>query len=155
MKVHLWAFGSPSDLWVQEGEQLYVKRIQRYIPFEYKTILRSKSQQSNVVLAEEANWLLTQLEKTASTVILLDERGPQLTSRQFASKLETWRRDSPKRLIFLIGSAYGFREDLKNRIHEKLSLSRMTLPHQLCRLIFLEQLYRACTIWRGESYHHD
>lgn len=155
MKVHLWAFGSPSDLWVQEGEQLYANRIQRYMPFEYKTILRSKSSQKNIVLSEEANWLTSQIEKAPSKVILLDENGPQLTSRHFASKLETWRLEAPKRLIFLIGSAYGFQEDLKNRFHEKLSLSKLTLPHQLCRLVFLEQLYRACTILKGESYHHD
>lgn len=155
MKVHLWAFGSPSDSWVSEGENLYAKRIERYIPFEYKNILASKSSQARQVLVAEAKWLQVQVEKTPSKIILLDERGPQLTSVQFAKKLDQWRQGSHKKLIFVIGSSYGFDEGILKSSDEKLSLSSMTLPHQLCRLLFLEQIYRACTILRGESYHHD
>jgi 23S rRNA (pseudouridine1915-N3)-methyltransferase len=85
---------------------------------------------------------------------LLDETGPQLTSVQFASKLEAWRQGSHKRIVFVIGSAYGFDQQIYNRADATLGLSSMTLPHQICRLMFLEQIYRACTILRGESYHH-
>lgn len=154
MKVHLWGMGAPSDPWVSEGEAMYRKRIERYLPFEYKCIQPSKSNQQSVVLAEEAKWLLQQFDANASRVILLDEKGPQLTSTNFAKKLEAWRQGSHKRLVFVIGSAYGFDQKVYDRSDELLGISDMTLPHQLCRLMMLEQIYRACTILRGESYHH-
>lgn len=146
--------GASSDAWVTEGEDMYRKRIDRYLPFEYKCIQPSKSNQKNVVLAEEAKWLLQQFDANASRVILLDEKGPQLTSVNFAKKLDSWRQGSHKRLIFVIGSAYGFDQKVYDRSDELLGISDMTLPHQLCRLMMLEQIYRACTILRGESYHH-
>lgn len=146
--------GASSDAWVTEGEDMYRKRIDRYLPFEYKCIQPSKSNQKNVVLAEEAKWLLQQFDANASRVILLDEKGPQLTSVNFAKKLDSWRLGSHKRLIFVIGSAYGFDQKVYDRSDELLGISDMTLPHQLCRLMMLEQIYRACTILRGESYHH-
>lgn len=154
MKVHLWAMGAASDAWVSEGEEMYRKRIERYLPFEYKCIQASKSNQKNVVLAEEAKWLQQQFDSNASRVILLDEKGPQLTSVNFSKKLDAWRQGSHKRLIFVIGSAYGFDQKVYDRSDELLGISDMTLPHQLCRLMMLEQIYRACTILRGESYHH-
>jgi 23S rRNA (pseudouridine1915-N3)-methyltransferase len=154
MKVHLWALGAGSDAWVAQGESMYAKRIERYLPFEYKCIQASKSTQPNLVLAEEAKWLLTQFEGTPTKVILLDEKGPQFTSVAFSKKLEAWRQGSYKRLVFVIGSSYGFDQKVYDRADELLGLSAMTLPHQLCRLMMLEQVYRACTILRGESYHH-
>lgn len=154
MKVHLWAMGAPSDPWVQQGEDLYKKRIERYLPFEYKSIQASRSHQKSQVLQEEAKWLLQQLDQSPSKLILMDEKGPQLTSVQFASKLESWRQGSHKRLIFLIGSAYGFDTQVYDRADTLLAVSSMTLPHQLCRLVLLEQLYRACSILKGEPYHH-
>src|SRR5688572_26050443 len=155
MRVHLWAFGAPSDPWVSEGEKLYIKRIERYMPFEYKCQLITKSRNAEQVLAAEGKWLLQQIENTPSKIILLDEKGPQLTSVQFSKKLGQWREGSHKRVVFLIGSAYGFDHTVYKSAHEILGLSMMTMPHQLCRLLFLEQIYRACTILRGESYHHD
>lgn len=154
MKVHLWAMGAPSDKWVAEGESVFRKRIERYLPFEYKCFQPSKSNQRTQVMAEEASWLLQQFDSTATKVILLDEKGPQLTSVQFANRLEAWRQGSHKRVVFVIGSAYGFDQRITARADELLGLSLMTLPHQLCRLMVLEQIYRACTILRGESYHH-
>ena len=155
MKVYLWALGAGSDTWVAQGEALYTKRIERYLPFEFKCIQPSKSTQQNLVLAEEAKWLLNQIEGTPSKVILLDEKGPQFTSISFSKKLESWRQGSHKRLVFVIGSAYGFDQKIYDRADELMGLSAMTLPHQLCRLMMLEQVYRACTILRGESYHHS
>jgi 23S rRNA (pseudouridine1915-N3)-methyltransferase len=154
MKVHLWAMGAPSDKWVAEGETMYTKRISRYLPFEYKTFQPSKSNLANQVMNEEGIWLLQQFESIPSKVILLDERGKQHSSIQFANKLESWRQGSHKRVLFVIGSAYGFDGRITQRADELLCLSAMTLPHQLCRLMVLEQIYRACTILRGESYHH-
>ena len=156
MKVHLWAMGASSDAWVSEGENLYASRIIRYMPFEYKCVNPGKSSTDRLkVLTSESNWLRQQFETTPSKVIMLDEKGPQLTSMQFAKKIENWRQGSHKRLVFLIGSAYGYDDAVYKMADEMLSLSAMTLPHQVCRLVFLEQVYRACTILRGESYHHE
>jgi len=156
MKVHLWAMGASSDDWVSKGEQLYVKRIERYLPFEYKSIQPGKSNTNKLlVLTAEAKWLQQQFDKTPSRIILLDEKGPQWTSEQFALNLEKWRQGSYKRVVFLIGSSYGFDKSIYEMADEKIGLSKMTLPHQLCRLVFLEQIYRACTILKGESYHHE
>lgn len=156
MKVHLWAMGAASDGWVSEGEKIYIKRIERYLPFEYKCVLPSKGNtDKKKVLLTESKWLTQQFDATPSKIILLDEKGPQLSSEQFSRQLEKWRQGSHKRLVFLIGSAYGYDDSVYAMADEKLGLSAMTLPHQLCRLLFLEQIYRACTILRGESYHHE
>src|SRR5687768_4628273 len=154
MKVHLWAFGAPSDPWVAEGEKLYQKRIERYLPFEYKTQQVTKSKQQSDVLSAEAKWIRNQIESNPALVILLDEKGTSYDSIKFSKKLEQCRQGTHKRLIFLIGSAYGFDKSVYELSHESISLSSMTFPHQICRLMFLEQLYRACTILKGESYHH-
>jgi 23S rRNA (pseudouridine1915-N3)-methyltransferase len=148
--------GASSDDWVSKGEQLYVRRIERYLPFEYKCIqVASNSNNSKEVLSAEAKWLKKQFELIPSKIILLDETGPQLTSKKFAERLEQWRQGSHKRVVFLIGSAYGFDRSVHEIVNEKIGLSTMTLPHQICRIVFLEQIYRACTILRGESYHHE
>jgi 23S rRNA (pseudouridine1915-N3)-methyltransferase len=148
--------GAPSDPWVSEGEQLYVKRIEHYLPFDYTCIQPGKKLKNKIsVLEAEAKWLKQQFDQIPSKIILLDEKGPQLTSDHFAKKLEQWRQGSYKRVVFLIGSAYGFDKTVYGMADEKLGLSAMTLPHQICRIVFLEQIYRACTILRGESYHHD
>ena len=155
MKVHLWCMGANSDDWVIKGEKIYTKRLNRYLPFEYKCIQATKNKEQRKVLEDEGKWLKTQLETTPTKLILLDETGPQMTSVKFSEKLDAWRQGSHKRLIFLIGSAYGFDKEVYAQADELLGLSTMTLPHQLCRLMMLEQLYRACTILRGESYHHE
>jgi 23S rRNA (pseudouridine1915-N3)-methyltransferase len=156
MKVHLWAMGASSDDWVSEGEKLYVRRIERYMPFEYKCIQPGKGSNDKLkVLTAEATWLKQQFSITPSKVILLDEKGPQFTSEQFAKRMEKWRQGTHKRLVFIIGSAYGYDDSVYKLADETLGLSAMTLPHQICRLVFLEQMYRACTILRGESYHHE
>ena len=155
MKVHLWGMGSPSDQWVKQGEELYVKRINRYLPFEYECIQATKQKERKKVLSDESKWIQQQLSTTPTKLILLDEKGPQLTSIKFSKKLDSWRQGSHKRLVFLIGSAYGFDKSVYDLADHTLGLASMTLPHQLCRLMMLEQLYRACTILRGESYHHE
>jgi 23S rRNA (pseudouridine1915-N3)-methyltransferase len=154
MKVLLWGLGAPSDDWVTAGENLYQKRIERYMPFEFRCIHVSKSKVREQVLAAEAKYILQQMENTSTYLILLDEKGPEYTSVQFSKKLEQWRQGTHKRVLFLIGSSYGFDPGIRKMANELLGISKMTLPHQLCRLMMLEQLYRACTILKGESYHH-
>lgn len=155
MKVHLWAMGAPSDDWVARGESLYGKRIERYMPFEYKTQLITKGANATAVLEAERQWIERQLDQIPTRLILLDERGKSLTSPALAAKLEDWRQGTHKRVVFLIGSAYGFHPSVREKAQAIISLSALTLPHQFVRLVMLEQLYRACTILRGESYHHE
>jgi 23S rRNA (pseudouridine1915-N3)-methyltransferase len=88
-------------------------------------------------------------------VVLLDERGRELTSREFATFIDKKAVTLPRNLVFVIGGPYGFSKSVYDRADSKLSLSKMTFPHELVRLFFVEQLYRACTINRGEPYHHD
>ena len=90
----------------------------------------------------------------SDTVVLLDEHGAERTSMEMAAWLEK-KQQTARRLVFVVGGPYGFSEDVYNRANEKISLSRMTFSHQMVRLVFVEQLYRACTIIRGESYHHE
>lgn len=88
------------------------------------------------------------------TVVLLDEHGSELTSVQYADWL-TRKKNTARRLVFVIGGPYGFSQEVYTRANDKISLSRMTFSHQMVRLIFTEQLYRACTIIKGEPYHHE
>lgn len=155
MKVHLWSFGAPSDDWVAKGESHFVKRIERYMPFSFELFRPSKATEKSTVLQAEGAWLRKQIETTPTFTILLDEKGKSLTSTQLASKLDQWRQGSHKRLIFVIGSAYGFDPAVKEMANEVIRISDLTLPHQLVRLLMLEQIYRACTILKGESYHHE
>ena len=98
--------------------------------------------------------ILKQL-KPSDHLILLDEKGKSFNSPNFAKKLQSWMLNGKKRLVFVIGGAYGFSEDLYCRKHERLSLSKMTFSHQMVRLFFVEQIYRAYTILNNEPYHHN
>ena len=134
----------------------YIERIKHYMPFEICIIPELKntkklteSQQRTL----EGEFILKQLAPS-DTVVLLDEHGDELRSMEFAMWLEK-KRTMARRLIFVVGGPYGFSEQVYNRANEKLSLSKMTFSHQLIRVIFTEQLYRACTIIKGEPYHHE
>ena len=100
---------------------------------------------------EEAKLFFNQIENT-DIVVLLDEKGKEFTSREFSQKLNNWQNNSIKRICFLVGGAYGFSEEIYNRANEKLSLSKMTFTHQMIRLFFVEQIYRADQILQGFSY---
>lgn len=88
-------------------------------------------------------------------VVLLDEKGKEFTSRGFAEKMNHWQNNSVKKLVFVIGGAFGFSEDIYQRANEKISLSKMTFTHQMIRLFFIEQIYRADQILQGKPYHND
>ena len=103
---------------------------------------------------EEAKLFNQNLENT-DLVVLLDEKGKEFTSREFAQKLNGYQNNSIKRICFLIGGAYGFSEEIYKRANEKLSLSKMTFTHQMIRLFFVEQIYRADQILQGKPYHND
>lgn len=133
----------------------YVERINHYMSFEVEVVREPKNTKSmsayqqNVIEGEA----VLKLIQPSDNVVLLDEQGGQLSSLSFASWLGH-KRLVARRLVFIIGGPYGFSSAVYSRCNERLSLSRMTFSHQMVRIIFAEQLYRACTIIRGEPYHH-
>jgi 23S rRNA (pseudouridine1915-N3)-methyltransferase len=134
----------------------YCERITHYLPFSVTTIPELKNTKS---LSEEqqkiaeGEMILKQIQ-VGDTVVLLDERGREPRSVELAQWLEK-KQLSARRLVFVIGGPYGFSSAVYGRADEQLSLSRLTFSHQMVRAIFAEQLYRACTIIRGEPYHHE
>jgi 23S rRNA (pseudouridine1915-N3)-methyltransferase len=134
----------------------YAERIGHYMPFELLTIPELKNTKN---LSEEqqkqaeGELILRQLQPQ-DTVVLLDEHGQELRSVELASWLDR-KRNTARRLVFVIGGPYGFSQAVYSRANEQLSLSRLTFSHQMVRLVFTEQLYRACSIIKGEPYHHE
>lgn len=156
MKTVLILVGKTNNKHFQVGICDYTERITHYMPFDIITIPELKNARS---LSEdqqkkmEGDLIIKQLQPS-DTVVLMDEHGKELRSLEMAQWLEQ-RRATTRRLVFVIGGAYGFSPEVYARANDKLSLSKMTFSHQMVRLIFTEQLYRACTIIKGESYHHE
>ena len=156
MKTLLILVGKTTDKHFQAGINDYCDRIGHYMPFELVTIPELKNTKS---LSEEqqkqteGELILKQIQ-TSDTVVLLDEHGKEFQSIEFAKWLEQ-KRNTARRLVFVIGGPYGFSQAVYSRANEQLSLSKMTFSHQMIRLVFTEQIYRACTIIKGEPYHHE
>ena len=156
MKTLLILVGKTADRHFQAGISDYAGRISHYMPFELVTIPELKNTKS---LSEDQQKtaegeLILKLLQPSDTVVLLDEHGRELRSIEFARWLEQ-KRNTARRLVFVIGGPYGFSPALYARANEQLSLSKMTFSHQMIRLVFTEQVYRACTIIKGEPYHHE
>jgi 23S rRNA (pseudouridine1915-N3)-methyltransferase len=156
MKIELIQVGKTVNKIFVEGINEYLGRIKHYVPFNITTIPEikntkslSESQQKTL----EGTLILKQLQ-ALDTVVLLDEHGKEFRSVEFAAWLEK-QQQVARRLVFVIGGPYGFSDDVYERANSKISLSKMTFSHQMVRLIFCEQLYRACTIIQGEPYHHE
>lgn len=157
MKISLVTIGKTDIAWVKQGLDNYVSRIKHYIPFELIEIPELKNVSSlsqDQIKNKEAEGLL-RLIKPTDYLILLDEKGKQFRSIEFAKELQDRINFSNKNIVFVIGGAYGFSQSIYNRADNKISLSNMTFSHQLVRTIFAEQLYRAFTIIKGEPYHHE
>lgn len=157
MKISLFVVGKTNHNYLSPGIDDYTKRINHYIPFNIQYIADAKNtknlSQAQQKQAEGQN-LLNAFDKS-DYVVLLDERGKEFTSKDFSSLIEKKMQTVAKRLVFVVGGPYGFSEDVYQRANEKISLSKMTFPHDLIRLIFTEQLYRSFTIMNNEPYHHD
>ena len=134
----------------------YVERISHYMPFEVVTIpeLKNTKKLSEEQQKEAEGELILKQLQPSDTVVLLDEHGREYRSVEFARWLEQ-KQQTARRLVFIIGGPYGFSQAVYQRANEQLSLSKMTFSHQMIRLTFTEQLYRACTIIKGEPYHHE
>lgn len=157
MKISLICIGKTSYEPIRESIERYTKRIPHYVPFELKELPDIKNTKSlSEAQQKEAEGDLLLRELSASDyVMLLDERGREYTSREFSKLISDKMVSLPGRLAFVVGGPYGFAQKVYDRADAKLSLSRMTFPHELVRLFFVEQIYRAMTILRGEPYHHD
>ncbi|MDR1402428.1 MAG: 23S rRNA (pseudouridine(1915)-N(3))-methyltransferase RlmH [Tannerellaceae bacterium] len=155
MKIVLAATGKTDAAWLREGICMYCERLTHYFPFEIRTVPDVKNARniSEEQQKEKEGEAILKILQPGDYCVLLDEKGGQFTSLQFAAYLEK-KTHAVRRLVFIAGGPYGFGEAVYKAAQEKISISNMTFSHQLIRLIFLEQLYRACTIIRREPYHH-
>ena len=157
MKVALVLVGKTVNKHFVELIDEYAGRVKHYIGFDIITIpelKNTKSLSADQQKQQEGELILKQMQ-AGDHVVLLDEHGKEFRSVEFSSYMEQKMQMVNKRLVFVIGGPYGFSPDVYGKANEKISLSKMTFSHQMVRLIFVEQLYRAMTIIRGEPYHHE
>jgi len=157
MKIVLLTVGKSTNSYLIKLQEEYQNRLKFYIPFEILVIPELKNTKNlsiNEQQEKEADLILKQLDNS-DEVVLLDEKGKQFTSVGFSEFISKKMLASHKRMVFVVGGPYGFSERVYNRANGKVSLSAMTFSHQMIRLIFIEQLYRAMTILKGEPYHHE
>ena len=157
MKATLLLVGKTTNTHLQTMIDDYVSRIQHYTQFSIQTIpelKNTKSMSQNQQKTTEGELILKTLS-TSDYVVLLDEHGKELRSIEFAKWIEQKQNTGIRHVVFIIGGPYGFAKEVYDRANEKLSLSKMTFSHQMIRLLFTEQIYRAFTIIRGEQYHHE
>ncbi len=149
--------GKTDKEWVKDGMEIYISRLKHYIPFSVSEIpeLKNTSALSREQIKGREGELILKAVKPADMVILLDEKGKEYSSVEWAGYIQERLVSSGKDIIFVVGGAYGFSEDVYKRCNGKISLSKMTFSHQMVRVIFVEQLYRAFTIIKGEPYHHE
>ncbi|MCK9305620.1 MAG: 23S rRNA (pseudouridine(1915)-N(3))-methyltransferase RlmH [Bacteroidales bacterium] len=156
MKTILLLSGKSETSWLDSAMRLYEDRLERYTSYTRVEIpgLRQTGALTEDQVKEREGDLMLKRVKDSDFLVLLDEKGEELSSVEFARYLEKRALSATKSIVFAVGGAFGFPPRLYQRANYRLSLSRMTLPHQLVRLFFLEQLYRANTIINGEPYHH-
>lgn len=157
MRMTLLTVGRTDIPWVREGLEMYVSRLRHYVSFEIREIpeLKKVAALTREQIKRKEGELILKETKVSDELILLDERGTQYRSVEFASFLQQKMSNSSRDIVFVIGGAYGFSEEVYSRSDGMMSLSRMTFSHQMVRTLFAEQLYRAFTIIRGEPYHHE
>ena len=157
MKISLLTIGKTEDKYLLEGIDIYLKRLKHYVPFkitELPELKNTKSLSRDQQKSKEAELIFKNIN-TTDHVILLDENGLELSSKGFSTFLNKKMVGGQQHLVFIVGGPYGFSDEIYARANEKISLSKMTFSHQMIRLLFAEQLYRAYTILKGEPYHHE
>jgi 23S rRNA (pseudouridine1915-N3)-methyltransferase len=157
MQIQLWSIGKKNDSFVAAGIEDFTGRIKKYFTVEWKIISPPKnaSSLSEIELKKaESELVFSQLQKD-DYLILLDERGKQFSSVELANFFQQKMNENKKRLVFLIGGAFGVHQSISERANFTWSFSKLVFPHMLVRLILAEQVYRACTILRNEKYHHQ
>jgi 23S rRNA (pseudouridine1915-N3)-methyltransferase len=157
MKVQLIVIGKTTEKYLVQGENEYLKRLKHYLRVETNVISdlkNTKKLTEEQQKQKEGELILNQLTET-DFLVLLDENGKEYSSVEFSDFIEKKTISGLKNLVFVVGGPYGFSNNLYARANAQISLSKMTFSHQMVRMIFLEQLYRAMTIIRGEPYHHN
>lgn len=157
MKIELAVIGKTSIGYLKQGIDEYIKRLKHYVPFEIKyidDIKNTKNISEDQQKRTEGAKILSLLDKS-DFVVLLDEHGKEYTSMQYASYIQKRLLSGVKKVVFVIGGPYGFSQEVYDRANDKISFSKMTFNHEMIRLIFTEQLYRAYTIINHEPYHHE
>lgn len=156
MKIILLVVGKTDKDFVKAGVEEYQKRLKHYLPFEMKVIpdiKKGKNMSESIQKNKEGELILAQI-KQGDVMFLLDEGGMEFSSVKFARFVEQKMVSGIKNLVFVVGGPYGFSQSVYQKAVGKISLSPMTFSHQMIRMIFIEQLYRAMTILKGEPYHH-
>ena len=156
MKIQLWSIGKSHEPYVKTGIEDFTKRIEKYFSVEWNLIPTPKNagMLSEMDLKKKESEMIMDWLQPDDFLVLLDERGKQFSSESLAAFLQARANASTKKLVFLVGGAYGVGDAVFKRANLQWSLSQLVFPHQLVRLILAEQLYRACTILRNEKYHH-
>ncbi len=156
MKVTLILVGKTEEEYLQKGFSIYEARLKHYLPFEtviIPALKNTKSLSTEQQKVKEGELLLSHLTK-ADKIVLLDENGKEYSSIEFSGFIQHQMNTGIKNLFIVIGGPFGFSIDVYQKAHHKLALSKMTFSHQMIRLLFAEQLYRAMTIIKNEKYHH-
>jgi len=156
MKLHFWSIGKNNDAYVKDGIDDFTKRISKYYPVEWTIIPvpKNAAMMSEMDLKKKEGEIVMEWLAKDDYLVALDEHGKQMGSEILADFIQKRSNQSVRNLIFLIGGAFGLDKAILDRANYKWSLSLLTFPHQLVRLILAEQVYRACTIIKNEKYHH-
>ena len=154
MKLKLLWVGKTQEAWVKAGIEEYAGRVRRYAPLEILEAREEKGAQAAVMRERECERLAKLLPKGGKLVVL-DERGEGMSSTEFAAFLSKSRDQGTSDLAFAIGGAFGFTDGFRGQAFKAISISRMTLTHQMVRVFLLEQIYRGFSIMNGEPYHHE
>ncbi|ULQ53761.1 23S rRNA (pseudouridine(1915)-N(3))-methyltransferase RlmH [Flavihumibacter fluvii] len=154
MKIQLLTIGKQQDVATKQALEDFTRRINFYFPCEWKLLPPSKSAEPDIIKKSEAQIILQAIQKE-DYLVLLDERGKNISSPDLANLLQQRANESRKQLVFLIGGAFGVDTTVQERADFTWSLSKLVFPHQIVRLVLAEQVYRACTILRNEKYHHQ
>jgi len=156
MKIQFWAIGKNHEPYVKEGIQDFTRRISKYYLVEWNIIPMPKNtgMMSEMDLKKKEGDIILDWIKKDEYLVALDEHGKEMNSEKFAQFIQARANESVRTIVFVIGGAFGLDEAVLKEANYKLSLSQLTFPHQLVRLILAEQVYRACSIIRNEKYHH-
>lgn len=156
MKLHFWAIGKNNETYIKEGVEDFTKRISKYYPVEWNIIPvpKNAAMMSEMDLKKKEGEIILDWLQKDDYLVALDEYGKQLTSETLADFIQKRSNQSVRKIVFLIGGAFGLDKAVLERANCKWSLSQLTFPHQLVRLILAEQIYRACSILKNEKYHH-
>lgn len=157
MKISLLQIGKTAEKYLMDGISVFEGRLRKYSAFEIFTIpdIRNTRNMTSAELKSREGEKILRFIKNDDYIVILDDKGKEFSTIEFSAWIEKTLILQKKRLVFVIGGAWGFSEEVYKRADMRLSLSRLTFPHQMVRLLFLEQLYRAFTVIKGEPYHHE